>query len=36
MSLSESLETTTMRRVYWRLIPLLFIGMFLNLSLIHI
>ena len=30
MSLSESLETTTMRRVYWRLIPLLFIGMFLN------
>ena len=26
----ESLERTTMRRVYWRLIPLLFIGMFLN------
>lgn len=30
MPASEGLEKTTMRRVYWRLIPLLFIGMFLN------
>ena len=30
MSSSEDLETATMRRVYWRLIPLLFTGMFLN------
>lgn len=27
---SKTLEAATMRRVYWRLIPLLFIGMFLN------
>lgn len=30
MSSSENLEKATMRRVYWRLIPLLFAGMFLN------
>jgi MFS transporter, ACS family, tartrate transporter len=30
MSSSISLERATMRRVYWRLIPLLFVGMVLN------
>jgi MFS transporter, ACS family, tartrate transporter len=30
MTSDASLERTTMRRVYWRLIPLLFAGMFLN------
>lgn len=30
MTTDASLEQTTMRRVYWRLIPLLFAGMFLN------
>ena len=30
MSASERLEKATMRRVYWRLIPLLFMGMFLS------
>jgi sugar phosphate permease len=30
MSSPETLEKTTMRRVYWRLIPLLFAGMFLS------
>jgi MFS transporter, ACS family, tartrate transporter len=30
MSSNESLEKATMRRVYWRLIPLLFAGMFLS------
>lgn len=30
METEENLERTTMRRVYWRLIPLLFLGMFFN------
>lgn len=30
MSTGDSLERATMHRVYWRLIPLLFAGMFLN------
>jgi ACS family tartrate transporter-like MFS transporter len=30
MPSSERLEKATMRRVYWRLIPLLFAGMFLS------